>query len=70
MWGPVIASIWVEIRTMKKAKIYYTLASEGLRSIILHTTANQKQVDAVDESRERRPDHRATFLVTIRGGVL
>ena len=47
--------------------IQYTLALDGRRLIILHTTTNQKQADAVNKSRERRRDHRATVLVTIEG---
>ena len=46
------------------------MALDGRRLIVLHTTTNQKQADAVDESRERRCDRQATVLVTIEGGVL
>ena len=57
----------------KNANIYYTLALDGRRSIILHTTTNQKQAHMVYESRKRRRNHQATVLVAIlltRGGSI
>ena len=41
----------------------YTVALDGRLLMNFHTTTNQKQADAVEESRERRQDYRGA-----RGG--
>jgi hypothetical protein len=38
----------------------YTVTLGGRRSMNLHTTANQKQVPIMEESKERRGDHRGS----------
>ena len=52
---------------MKKSKNIIHLGLRRLPIDYFTLTANQKQVDVVDESRERRRDRRATVLVTIEG---
>jgi len=44
-------------------KIKYTVALDGCLLMVFHSTTNQKQADAVEESRERRQGYRGA-----RGG--
>ena len=39
----------------------YTMALNGCRPINFHATTNQKQVDAVEERRQRRRDHQGAW---------
>jgi hypothetical protein len=44
-----------------KEKKKYTMALNGRRPINFHATTNQKQVDVVEERRQRRRNHQGAW---------
>ncbi len=55
---PIIGGDEFDAKIISNKK--YTLTLGGRRSINLHTTTNQKQAPIVEESKDRRGDHRGS----------
>jgi hypothetical protein len=55
---PIIGGNKFDTKNISNKK--YTVTLGGRRSINLHTTTNQKQAPVMEESKDRRGDHRGS----------
>ena len=60
VWEGGIQSLETTNLLQKKSNKKYTVTLGGRRSMNLHTTTNQKQAPIMEESKDRRGDHRGS----------
>jgi hypothetical protein len=57
-WRPIVGGKKFDAKKILNKK--YTVTLGGHRSMNLHTTTNQKQAPIMEESKDRRGDHRGS----------
>jgi hypothetical protein len=60
VWEGGVQSLEASNSAKKKSNKKYTVTLGGHRSMNLHTTTNQKQAPIMEESKDRRGDHRGS----------